>query len=140
MKINPNDIARIQYEDRVKQPLLFEGLTFDRIYPTDIDAIPEYHNWFFIIMEVKREGVPLNTGQTTALQRLTDTIYESGKSAVLFICRHDVDTSSPIFLKDTMISEIYYEGMWHDVTPRTADVAWHAAMNWAKNKEEMHTK
>lgn len=136
MKFKITDIARISNEDRFKQPILFDEMTFGNIYPTDIDAITEYHNWFFIFMEVKGEGVPLNRGQTTALMRLTDTICKADKSAVFFVCRHNVkDPTQPIFLKDTEVSEAYYCGQWHTLEPRTALEAWKHAMNWAKDKE-----
>lgn len=137
MLFKAKDIARVQYEDRFKQPLLFDGMTFDKIYPTDIDAITEYHNWFFVIMEVKGEGAPLTHGQTTALVRLTDTIEQSGKTAILFICRHHVeDKSKPIFLKDTEVTEAYYHGQWETLSSRSALDAWEYAMHWAKRKEE----
>lgn len=135
-KIRPTDIARVQYEDRFKQPILFDGMSMGKMYPTDIDAITEYHNWFFIIMEVKGEGVPLNQGQTTALQRLVDTIEDANKVAVLYICRHNVeDKTKPIFLKDTMITEAYYGRQWHNVIPITAGEQWRSAMDWAISEE-----
>ena len=136
MKFKATDVARIQNEERFKQPLLFDGMCIGKMYPTDIDAITEYHNWFFIIMEVKGEGVPLNYGQTTALQRLVDTIEEANKVAVLYICRHNVsDSTKPIFLKDTMVTEAYYGGQWHNVIPLTAGEEWHSAMDWAMEEE-----
>ena len=135
MRFKLTDIARIQNEDRFKQPILFDGMTFGNIYPTDIDAVTEYHGWFFIFMEVKGKGTPLNQGQTTALVRLVDTICQTGKTAILFICRHNVtDSSKPIFLKDTEITEVY-DGQWQKLEPRSALDAWEYAMNWARNKE-----
>ena len=136
MQFKLNDVARIQNEDRFKQPLLFEGMNIGKMYPTDIDALTEYHNWFFIIMEVKGEGVPLNQGQTLALQRLVDTIEDAGKVAVLYICRHNVeDNTQPIFLKDTVVTEAYYGREWRNVIPITAGDEWYDAMDWAMNEE-----
>ena len=137
MRFKLTDIARVQYEDRFKQPILFDGMNVGKMYPTDIDAITEYHNWFFIIMEVKGEGVPLNQGQTTALQRLVDTIEDADRVAVLYICRHSVeDRTKPIFLKDTMITEAYYGREWHNVIPTTAGEQWRFVMDWAMNEEK----
>lgn len=136
MKFKATDVARIQNEDRFKQPLLFDGMCVGKMYPTDIDAITEYHNWFFIIMEVKGRDVPLNYGQTTALQRLVDTIETAGKVAVLYICRHDVeDDTKPIFLRDTVITEAYYDRVWHTIPPITAGEEWLDDMKWAMNEE-----
>ena len=137
MKVEPNHIGRVQYEDRFKQPLLFDGMNIGKMYPTDIDAITEYHDMLYMIMEVKREGVPLNRGQTTALIRLVNAVQETGRTAVLFICRHDIaDPSQPIFLKDTIITEAYFKGDWYDLNPRTALYAWNYAMDWARRKED----
>ena len=136
MKFKLTDIARIQNEGRFKQSLLFDGMNIGKMYPTDIDAFTEYHNWFFVIMEVKGKGVPLNHGQTTALMRLTDTLCKAEKTAVLFICRHSVaDESRPIFLKDTVVTEVYYCGQWYTLSARSALEAYQYAMNWAINKE-----
>ena len=136
MEIKATDIARVQYEDRFKQPILFEGMTCGKIYPTDIDAITEYHDRLYIIMEVKREGVPLNCGQTTALMRMVDVVQQTGRTGVLFICRHNIeDSSQPIFLKDTIVTEVYYKGQWEELTPRTALDAWEYAIENEKRKE-----
>ena len=136
MKFKLTDIARVQNEKRFKQPILFDGMNLGKMYPTDIDAFTEYHNWFFMIMEVKGEGVPLNYGQTTALIRLTDTICKADKTAVLFICRHSVEnTSQPIFLKDTTVTEVYYCGQWYTLSPRSASEAYMYAMDWARRHE-----
>lgn len=129
----------IQFQDRFNQPLLFQGMTFDKICPTDIDAFTEYHNRFFIIMEVKYQDAPLSYGQETALSRLVDAIQESHRIAVLFICRHQVsDRSKPILLKDTMVTDAYYNHQWWKVKPRRTDEVWHYAMQWAKNREKQH--
>ena len=137
MKFKLNDVARIQNEDRFKQPLLFEGMNIGKMYPTDIDALTEYHNWFFIIMEVKGKDVPLNQGQTLALQRLVDTIEDAGKIAVLYICRHSVeDNTQPVFLKDTIVTEAYYNREWQNVIPITAGKEWFDAMEWAMHEEK----
>ena len=137
MKFKLTDIARVQNEERFKQPLLFDGMNVGKMYPTDIDAFTEYHDWFFITMEVKGAGVPLNYGQTTALERLTDTILKANKTSILFICRHNVtDSTRPIFLKDTTVTEIYYCGVWYTVSPRSALEAYQYAMDWAQAIEK----
>ena len=128
--------AEVQYPDRFNQPLLFEGMVFNKIYPTDIDAITEYHNRLFIIMEVKGEGVPLCFGQITALTRMIDALQDANKEAILFICRHQVkDISQPIILKDTIVSEVYWKRQWYKIKPKTAGQAWFYALCYARKKE-----
>lgn len=132
--------SKIQYAERFKQPLLFEGMVFDKIYPTDIDAFTEYHNRVFIIMEVKGEGVPLNYGQSTCLCRIVDTIAKAGKYAVLYVCRHTIaDRRQPIYLKDTIVTEAYYQGRWYEIKPKRAIDVWEGTMQWARRMEEQGT-
>ena len=128
--------GRIQYEERFKQPLLFEGMTFNKVCPTDIDAFTEYHNRLFIVMEVKRNDATLSYGQATALVRVVDAIQESGKEAVLYICRHNIsDCSKPVFLKDTLVTDIYYRKEWYKPKPKPAIDVWNYAMEWARQNE-----
>lgn len=130
--------GEVKYENRFNQPLLFQGMVFDdKICLTDVDAITEYHNRLFIIMEVKGLGVPLNIGQTKALQRLVDALQEAKKTSILFICRHNIsDISSPVLLKDTIVSEVYYNKQWFTIKPKNAYDVWSYALQWQKNKEQ----
>ena len=134
MEYTDENRGRIQYEERFKQPLLFEGMTFNKVCPTDIDAFTEYHDRFFIIFEVKRNDAQLSYGQKTALVRIVDAIQESGRNAVLYICRHNIgDCSKPVFLKNTIISEAYYCKQWYIIKPKTALEVWNYAMQWARD-------
>ena len=133
---NEQHRGMVQYTARFKQPLLFEGIVFDKIYPTDIDAFTEYHDKVFIIMEVKGIEVPLNYGQSTCLQRIVDTIEKAGKYAVLYVCRHNiVDYTQPIYLKDTIVKEAYYQGRWWNIKPIRAGELWRNTMEWARRLE-----
>ena len=137
MEYNDANRSFIQCKNRFKQPLLFEGMIFDKICPTDIDAFTEYHNRFFIIMEVKGQGGALSYGQGTALQRVVDAIQEGNKEAVLFICRHYIsDTTQPVYLKDTLVTEAYYRKQWYQLKPKKSSEVWEHAMQWAKQCEE----
>ena len=48
----------------------FSRLRWGKITPTDIDAMVEFSNKCFLIIEAKGEGVELQRGQKTALERL----------------------------------------------------------------------
>ena len=48
----------------------FSRLRWGKITPTDIDAVVEFGNRCFIIIEAKGVGVPVKYGQLTALERL----------------------------------------------------------------------
>lgn len=129
--------AEVQYADRFRQLLLFEGMAFNNIYPTDIDAITEYHNRLFIVMEVKGEGVQLPYGQKTALTRMVDALQGPEKDAVLFVCRHNVaDNKQPVVLKDTTVEEAYWKGKWYKIKKKTAGEAWLYALRHSKKEEK----
>ena len=109
---------------------------FERICPTDIDAFTEYHNRFFVIMEVKRGDAPLSYGQATALVRIVDALQDAGKDAVLYVCRHDIaDCSRPVYLKDTIVTDAYWKRSWHKTKPKRALDVWNYTMHWAKLRE-----
>ena len=137
MEYTDENRSQIQYIDCFKQPLLFEGMLVNKIYPTDIDAFTEYHNKLFIVMEVKGENVPLNYGQSTCLCRIVDALADAGKTAILYICRHTVkDKTQPIYLKDTIVTKAYYKGCWYDVKSKKAIELWTDTINLAKRLEE----
>lgn len=139
MEIKPNnDRAHIDFADRFKQPILFEGLTIGKMYPTDIDAMTEYHNRLFIFMEVKYENTALGYGQQTALERLADAIQSTGKDALVLVCRHTVeDRTKPVMLRDTLVTSAYFKGAWYvSLEGVLTDKVWRDAMQWAMDKEE----
>ena len=128
--------AHIDHADRFKQPLLFEGLTIGKMYPTDIDAMTEYHDRLFIFMEVKYEDTPISYGQITALERTANALQETGRDAIVFICRHSIeDKTKPIMLKDTITTKAYFKGHWYTSDGITTEEAWKTVMNWGMDKE-----
>lgn len=131
--------GKVQYDARFKQPVLFDGMTFNKITPTDIDAITEYHDRFFFIVELKYQDEEMSEGQARCLKRLVDAIEQSSdeRDAILVVCSHNVsDTRHSVFLKDAYIKKAYWKGGWVDVHKRvTVGEAWTQSMNWAKDKE-----
>lgn len=132
--------GKVQHDARFKQPVLFDGMTFNRISPTDIDAITEYHDRFFFIVELKYLDEQMSEGQSLCLKRLIDAIEQSSNSrdAILVVGRHGVsDTSQAVMLKDAYVKKVYWKGEWHNVTRKvTVGEAWSESMNWAKDKEQ----
>ena len=132
-----DDRAHIDHADRFKQPLLFEGLTIGKMYPTDIDAMTEYHDRLFIFMEVKYEDTPISYGQQTALERIANAIQDTGRDAVVFICRHSVeDRTKPVMLRDTITTDAYFKRHWYTSEGIITDEAWRTVMDWGINKEK----
>ena len=73
----------IRNSNQVKQGLDFTGVENGKIHPSDIDAVLEFDNEALILMEVKREGSKLPTGQRLLLERVADS-WHTKKSIVLF--------------------------------------------------------
>ena len=137
IKATEDSKIHIDFADRFRQPLLFEGMNIGKMYPTDIDAMTEYHDRLFIFMEVKYGDTPTNYGQFTALERTASALQETGRDAIVLICRHSVeDRTKPVLLKDTIVTNAFYKGEWYDAdTPMTAGDTWKNLMNWAIRKE-----
>jgi len=138
IKATEDSKIHIDFADRFRQPLLFEGMNIGKMYPTDIDAMTEYHDRLFIFMEVKYGDTPTNYGQLTALERTANALQETGRDAIVLICRHSVeDRTKPVLLKDTIVSNIYFKGEWYDADmPMTAGDTWKIIMAWGMDKEK----
>jgi len=89
------------------QPLIFEGLRWNTITPTDIDACIDFKNKVFIFIEVKYGNIDLNVGQKILIERLVNNI---AKPSYGIVCRHM--QKNDIFLKSCIVSDVY-NGKWH---------------------------
>lgn len=131
-----NDENRNEIWDRLRftQPILFKGLeTVGGICPTDIDAITEYHDKLYIIVEVKKEGASISKGQVLCLTRLIDALEASGRIAILCICLHNTDASEDVLLADTRVALTYYHHTWRKIEKDISfGNAWKYWINWAK--------
>lgn len=121
-------------ESRIKNPFYasqlidFKGLGLDGgIYPTDIDALIEYHDLEYIVLEVKYEKAKVPYGQRLALQRMIDDFTRAGKRAIALVAEHNnSDPRTPVVAANCMIRELYYgeESQWrapaHPLTVRQA--------------------
>lgn len=120
--------SRIRNPYYAKQLIDFQGLDLDGgIYPTDIDALIEYHDIEYILLEVKFEKAKVPYGQRLALQRMVDDFTKVGKRAIALVAEHyDQDPRKPVIAANCKVRELYYgeECKWrsptHDLTVRQA--------------------
>jgi len=108
----------------LKQLINFDGLLDDNKSATDLDAFIEYDNKLFILIECKQVGKNLPYGQRLALERMTDDLEKSGKSAILIVAEHQVfNPEVDIDLKDTTVRQFRFRGEWKyfDKKYRTKD-------------------
>lgn len=105
-----------QNQRRARQLIEFDDLTYGRAAPTDIDAIYEGHNGFWVVFEVKGEGVPLPTGQRLCLERAVNDFEKAGKNAVAIVAEHRVyNPDNPIKLAQCTVRAAYRDGTWHQM-------------------------
>ena len=105
-----------RHKARARQLLLFDGMQYGNITPTDIDMTIEYKDRARIFVEVKGRTKDVPIGQRLLLQRFVDDFRASGKDAIAIIAEHDVDDSSEdIHIKDCSVREIYYKKRADDV-------------------------
>lgn len=108
--------SRIKNPCYAKQLIDFQGLNVDdHIYPTDIDALIEYHDSEYILLEVKYKGARVPYSQRIAMQRMIDDFAKIGKSAIAIIGEHAItDPNQLIVAADCAVREVYYgsEGIW----------------------------
>jgi hypothetical protein len=111
--------GKIQNRQRAAQLRSFAGLRFGRITPTDLDALIEYHNKAYVLIEVKLEGAEFDGGQKLALERLCDDL-EKAKPTLLIFARHNYPIGHDIDCGACMIEQYRWQHKWY--TARYSDV------------------
>ena len=117
--------SRIKNPYYAKQLIDFQGLELDGgIYPTDLDALIEYHDTEYILIELKFEKAKVPYGQRLAIQRMVDDFTRAGKRAIALVA--DSDPRKPVIAAHCRVRELYYgeESRWraptHELTVRQA--------------------
>lgn len=90
----------------------FSGLRWGAISPTDIDAILEFSNRLFIIVEAKYKNAQVPFGQKLCLERLCDAIQSETKTCVLMLTSHESDGDIDMGL--TIVRQYRENGVWHE--------------------------
>lgn len=112
--------SRIRNPYYAKQLIDFQGLELDGgIYPTDLDALIEYHDAEYILIELKFEKAKVPYGQRLALQRMVDDFTKAGKRAIALVAEHyDSDPRKPVIAANCKVRELYYgeESCWRAPT------------------------
>tara|TARA_R110000765_G_scaffold11646_1_gene36752 strand:- start:71 stop:466 length:396 start_codon:yes stop_codon:yes gene_type:complete len=101
----------IRNKKQIKQGIDFTGIQNGAIHPTDIDAVLEFNNEALILIEVKRKGNVLNTGQRLVLERICDS-WHTKKVISLFLTHENYNTEELIQLDKCILNKYYYNGKW----------------------------
>lgn len=99
----------IRNADRAKQLISFEGMELgEKAWPTDFDAVIEWHDSAWIVFEVKLWNAPVPYGQRLALERYVRDTHKAGKRAVALVVEHGIsDTSREVPLADCNVRELF---------------------------------
>ena len=104
-------MSLIRNSKQVKQAIDFSGIQNGKIHHSDIDAVLEFNNEVLILIEVKRIGNDIPTGQRLLLERLCDS-WHTDKSIVLKVVHNFTDDDSDIPLRLCIVEQSYYKGVW----------------------------
>lgn len=99
----------IRSRRRAKQLISFEGIEYgERLWPTDFDALIEWHDKAWLVFEVKVYDKDVPWGQKLALMRFVQDAHKAGKSAVAAVVEHHVlDPEQDVTLADCHVREVY---------------------------------
>ncbi len=125
--------GKIQYRGRAQQIIDFSGMRFGNITPTDLDGLIEKGNKAFIFYEYKLSNVEMPQGQSLALTRIVDGLSTAGKSAVLFLCRHEeYNPEKDIPADKAIVERIYWNNQWFSGRGLTAREQTDRFLRWVR--------
>ena len=125
--------GKIQNRLRSQQIIDFSGIRYKNITPTDIDGFFEKAGKAFVFYEYKLQGAEIPKGQELALTRIVDGLSTAGKTAVLFICRHnEINPVNDIKAANAIVEKIYWQGKWHKGKNKTVKEHTDKFMNWVE--------
>ena len=101
----------IRNSNQTKQGIDFTGIEYGKIYPTDIDAVLEFDNEALILMEVKKKGNKIPTGQRLVLERIANS-WHTNKSVVLYVTHSFKNDNKDIPLSECNVDSVYINKEW----------------------------
>jgi len=94
--------GKIQSTGRASQLIIFEGMKWEKITPTDIDLFIEARG-AYVIGEFKLQGKALDRGQRMALERLHRDLQPA--KCLMFVAEHRTPLPHPVIAKDCTVIE-----------------------------------
>lgn len=121
-----------QDQERTRQFVDFSGIRYGNIMPSKVDGFIEKGNEAFVFYQVKHADAAIPKGQELALTRMVDVLTSTGKKAVLFLCRHNVDNPEDVIdAADAKVESLYFNGEWTKANGRTLKEMTDRFMEWA---------
>ncbi|MBR1436894.1 MAG: hypothetical protein IJ587_00015 [Synergistaceae bacterium] len=129
-----NNRGKIQNRERGRQIIDFSKIRYGNITPTDLDGFFEQGNKIFVFYEYKLPDVEMPRGQRLALMRIVDGLSTAGKSAVLFLCRHEAyNPEVDIQADKAIVEKIYWNNQWFLGKGLTAKEQTDKFIQWANS-------
>ena len=108
-----NKQRTIRNWDLANQRVDFTEFQNGKTRPCDIDGVLEYDNEILILLEIKRAGCEIPTGQRLVLQRIAD---RWGDKAVVIFATHDYDDpKTDIPAQWCSVESIYNNKKWRKI-------------------------
>ncbi len=104
-------MSLIRNSKQVKQTIDFTGIESGKIHPTDIDVVLEFDNDVLKLMEVKRKGNKIPTGQRLVLERIADS-WHTNKVVVLYVTHSFDNDNKDIPLDKCNVESVYLNKEW----------------------------
>jgi len=104
-------MSLIRNSKQVRQTIDFTGVQSGKIHPTDIDVVLEFDNDVLILMEVKRKGNLIPTGQRLVLERLANS-WHTDRCVVLYVTHDFKNDEKDIPLDKCSVDSIYLNKKW----------------------------
>lgn len=92
----------------------FTGVQNGKIHPTDIDCVLEFDNDILILIETKKYGNKIPTGQRILLERLVDSWHTNHGIALKVEYSDEVIGATSIPLNRCSVTRYYINKIWYD--------------------------
>ena len=133
MRYTESNRGKIHNRERGRQIIDFSEIRYGNITPTDLDGFFEKGNKIFVFYEYKLGDAEMPKGQMLALTRIVDGLNNAGKTAVLFLCRHEeYDTDKDIEGGEAIVDQVYWRNHWYKGKGYTVKEQTDKYMKWAE--------
>ncbi len=134
MKYSDDNRGKIQNRERAKQLIDYSEMRQGNITPSDVDGFIEKGDKIFVFYEYKLPEAEMPEGQKLGLMRIVNGLTTAGKSAVLFLCRHEqYDPNKDIAGDRAIVERIYMNNRWYKGNGCTAKELTDRYIKWAEN-------
>lgn len=103
----------IQNRNRKQQIANMNGLRFNKITPTDLDAVIDFDDRLFVFIEGKFIATPIPFGQQLAINRLCDACHRPPhRYAYAIIADHHHPSDEDVDFSNMTVRTIRQNGRW----------------------------